>query len=315
MIYFKVITQVLTCISGLIALLLDYKWHDKRRKIFKQSRNGLIILTVLSLIAGVIITVNDEKAKNSEITSLKKTIDTAKSTLADIKANGDTLKYQIKPFLDLAVSKYPNLSLNEALDSLKLKLKTLDSNFFYGNKKISQLNDKAEKLEKKIKIISSLEFRMSVDEITSPTPLTNKETSAGIQSVVGLFDQKNNRYRFVTDFQFGVQQIFSNKNRITFIYKPEDPDQILGKTIDMLSKIKTFVCNFSKLPEIFGKPNNLKTHLISCALYLNGIKINIFQDYKLENGRLYQGQINIPISNQFSKIEATYKEYIDNETK
>lgn len=315
MIYLKIIIQLLTGISGLLALVLDYQWHDKRRKVFKNLRNLLIFLTIVSLIGGVKITINDEKDKNREISTLKETLDTTQNTLTYIKANGDTLKYQIKPFLDLATAKYPNLSKNDALDSLKLKLKTLDSNFFYGNKKIAQLNDKAEKLEKKIKIISSIEFRVTVDEVTSSSPLTDKETSAGIQSVIGLFDQNNIRYRFVTDFQFSVQQILSNKRRVTFIYKPEDPYQILGKTIELLSKMKIFVCNFSTVPEIFGMKTNQKTHLMSCELYLNGVKINIFQDYKLINGKIYQGQINIPINEQFSKIEATYREYIDNEIK
>ena len=84
MIYLKIISQLLPGISGLIALLLDYKWHDKRRKIFKTLRNILIFLTILSLIAGIFITINDEKDKNNEITSLKKALNTTKKTLAYI---------------------------------------------------------------------------------------------------------------------------------------------------------------------------------------------------------------------------------------
>lgn len=110
MIYIKIIAQLLTGISGLIALLLEYKWHDKRKKIFKNLRNWLIFLTITSLIGGVIITINDEKDKADEITYLKNSLDTSQNTLIYIKSNSDTLKSQIKPFLDLATQQYPNLN-------------------------------------------------------------------------------------------------------------------------------------------------------------------------------------------------------------
>lgn len=313
MVYLKIFVQLITGISGLLAILLDYKWHDKRKKIFKTLRNVLIFLTIISLAIGIYITINDDNEKKIEIKSLKENLDTARNTLSYIKANGDTLKNQIKPFLELAKSKYPNLNEDVALDSLKNKIEKLDSNFFLNSIRVSQLDEKAKRLEQKTKIISSLEFRVFVDELTLPLPLSDKETSAGIQSVVALFDNDNLRYRFVTDFQFSIQQIQNDIRRINFIYKPESPDQILGKKIDLLSKMKVFVLNFSQTPEIFGSPNSQKSYLLTFLMYLNGIQITILKDYKLLNGKLYQGQINIPVGGQFSKIEKTYSEYIDQE--
>ena len=313
MFYLKLVTQLVTGIGGLLTILLDYKWHDKRTKLFKRLRGSLIAITIFSLAIGIYITIQDDKDKNDEIKSLTNKLDSANNTLRYIKASGDTLKNQMNPFLELAKSKYPNLSNKVALDSLKNRIKKLDSSYFYNSIKVSQLDEKAKKLEQKSKIISSLEFRMFVDEITPSSSLTDKETSAGIQSVVGLFDVSNTRYRFVTDFQFSVQQIQKNRRRVSFVYKPEEPYQVLGKNIDLLSKVSVFAFDFSKIPEIFGEPTTEKTFLVTCFMYLNGVQISIFDDYSLPKGRLYKGQVDIPVSSQFVNIEKKYSEYIDKE--
>ncbi|SFC86497.1 hypothetical protein SAMN04487987_101375 [Algibacter pectinivorans] len=265
------------------------------------------------LILGIVITVHDEKEKNKEIVGLNESLDSTRNTLVYIKANGDTLISQLKPILDLAKSKYPNLPINEALDSLNLKINTLDSSFFAAKKTITKLNDKTKKLEKKIKIITSFEFRVTIDELTYFTPLSEKETSTGIQSIIGMFDNNNIIYRFATDYQYSVEQVSNNKLRTTFVYKAEDPNQILGKKIDMLSEMKIFGFNYSNMPEIFGEPGIQKSHLLSCVLYLNGVRIKIFKDYELKNGRIYEGMFTIPISYKFSKIESTFEKYIEEE--
>ncbi len=165
-------------------------------------------------------------------------------------------------------------------------------------------------LEQNAKIISSLELRIDADEITSPSKLTEKEMSMGIQSAVALFDSNGTRYRFVTDYQFSIQQISLNKRRVSLIYKPEDPNQILGRSISLLSKINIFAFNYSQTPEIFGIRDDQKTYLIRCNLYLNGIPINIFDNLIFPNGKIYQEQINIGVNEQFSKIEKMYSDNI-----
>ena len=126
MFYLKIIVQLIIGVSALLAVLLDYKWYDKRRTVFKQVRNGLIGLSIISLIAGVIITISDERDKNNEIKILQDNLNTAQNTLSYIKSNGDILNAQIKPFIDLAIRRYPNLSLQEALDSLKFNILNID---------------------------------------------------------------------------------------------------------------------------------------------------------------------------------------------
>lgn len=307
MLFLKILTQFLTGASGLIALLLDYKWHDKRRKIFKTLRNLLVGLSILTLLIGVFLTVADEREKNKEISSLKTNLDSANHTLVEIKSNGDTLRTQIKPILDLAASKFPNLTLNEALRELSSRINNIDKSVILGDQKVSELSTRTQSLEKRISFISTLELRVVIEESTIPTSTTTKETSMGIQSVVALFDQNKKRFRLMTDFQFAEQQLTQTLRKIFFIYKPEDPSQLLGKPIDLLNNMQVFAVNYSNMPEVFDITKSTKNHNVSIWIYLNGVELPILQNYKLRQGELYQGQINITIASKFSNISERYK--------
>jgi hypothetical protein len=119
MLFLKILFQIGTGISSLIAILLDYKWHDKRKIIFKKFRNIAIFLAVALLIIGVFLIVQDESQKNFEITSLNSQLDSVQSRLNSIQKSGDSLNFKITPFLKLATERYPNVSSEQALDSLK----------------------------------------------------------------------------------------------------------------------------------------------------------------------------------------------------
>jgi hypothetical protein len=119
----KILFQIGIGLAGLLALLLDYKWYDKRRLVFKKSRNLLISLSILSVLTSIIVTIYDEREKDEAIKTLTAQLDL-------IKRNGDKLNLQIEPFLKIATDRYPNLSSEKALDSLKEDIKKIESQTF-----------------------------------------------------------------------------------------------------------------------------------------------------------------------------------------
>lgn len=120
MLFVKILFQAGIGLTGLLALLLDHKWHDKRRKIYKKLRNVLIVSSILLLVMGVALIIVDEKEKNKEVATL-----TQQLTL--IRENGDNLNRQIEPFLKIATDRYPNLTSEKALDSLKEDIQNLNT--------------------------------------------------------------------------------------------------------------------------------------------------------------------------------------------
>src|SRR5690242_4569873 len=94
-------------------------------------------------------------------------------------------------------------------------------------------------------LIQSMALRVEIDRTTPPTRTGDPATSVGYQSAVALFTTNENRIRFVTDFQWSVQQAASNTLRMAFNYVPESPDEILGKDISYLQQIGRVGFNYS----------------------------------------------------------------------
>lgn len=127
MLFLKILFQIGVGLTSLLAVLLDYKWHDKRRTVFKRFRNIMIWITGGLLLIGVVIIVQDENQKDAEIKTLNNQLDTLKLKLTNIQTSSDSVNYKITPFLKLATDRYPNLNAADALDSLKRDITNLNS--------------------------------------------------------------------------------------------------------------------------------------------------------------------------------------------
>jgi hypothetical protein len=124
--YLKIIIQFLAGITGLLALYIDHKWHDRRTNRYKVGRDVLFILSGTLILIGIITTKIDDDKNDREKKELNKKVDSAnqrlndlKDTLFIVKENSNNILNQITPFLSLAKSKYPTLSTEQALIKLQ----------------------------------------------------------------------------------------------------------------------------------------------------------------------------------------------------
>ncbi|MCK5100079.1 MAG: hypothetical protein KAR45_18355 [Desulfobacteraceae bacterium] len=170
-------------------------------------------------------------------------------------------------------------------------------------------------LEKRVNVISSLEIRVNLDEITKDKVPSEKSTSAGIQSVVALFTKEKIRHRFVTDFQFSFQQLSPNIRRAMFVYRPEEPTKILGKSIDYLNDIEMFAANFTDFIDPIGFDRHIQEHMISLTVLLNGVEIVTLNNLAITTGNLYSGQLNLDMTKSFQNISESYQEQIEAKSK
>jgi len=166
-------------------------------------------------------------------------------------------------------------------------------------------------LAKRVNVINSLEIYVDLDEITENRELTEKETSAGIQSVVGLFTSDGTRFRFVTDFQFSYQQISQNIRRAMFIYTPEEPTKILGRNIEFLETMGKFAFNYIDFIDPIGFNRNNTNHMISISILLNGTKVVSLENIGITDGKLYTGQLVHNVSDAFENISQKYQKEIE----
>lgn len=178
-------------------------------------------------------------------------------------------------------------------------------------KDLSEKDNKIQELQKRVNVINSLDIIIFLDEITPNKPITKKETSAGIQSAIALFSKDETRFRFVTDFQFSFQQISANIRRATFIYKPEEPTQILGRSIEFLEQMEKFVFNYVNFIDPIGFDRNNQIHKVNIKLLLNGIEVVSLENIPIEQGQLYSGQLVIDVNESFKDTSEIYQRQIN----
>jgi hypothetical protein len=186
----------------------------------------------------------------------------------------------------------------------------LQASRFFIDKRINDIKDgRIHELQNRLSIISSLEIRIYLDEMTVNKPVSEKETSAGIQSVIALFAVDKTRYRFVTDFQFSSEQVTPEVRRAYFVYKPEDPSQILGKKVSLLGQIDKFVFNYSGFIEPLNFDKSNPNHRISLSVLMNGIEIVSIKEKPIPPKLLYSGEATLDVHEQFRNAELVYQKY------
>ena len=163
MIIVKILLQLLISISAFLAIYLDYKWTDKRRKKFKRTRNWLVIIMGVILIVSVGLTIHDDKEQKNERLELNKELSDLKDSLSIIKKIGVDLNTQIEPLIKIAREKYPDLPIEEALKKLELDIDSLE----LKTSTLEEINRKnkieKEKLEELKRTPPNVEFSLEIE--------------------------------------------------------------------------------------------------------------------------------------------------------
>lgn len=99
MLVLKLLLQVLAVAAALITSTMDYVAHDKRTRRFKRLRLALYVVVLVTLAAGIIVTVADERSKRHEIAELKTALGAA--TTAARAATGATTGGDSFPYVNI----------------------------------------------------------------------------------------------------------------------------------------------------------------------------------------------------------------------
>jgi len=174
-----------------------------------------------------------------------------------------------------------------------------------------QETKKSSELERKANIISSLEMRVWLGEITEKRPISELQTSPGIQNAVALFTKDKTRFRFVTDFQFSYQQATPTLRRAFFTYKPEEPVAILGRNIKFLENMDKFAFNYSDFLKPIGFKSPNKGNVISISVLLNGVEVVSLNNVPIKAGSLLSGQLVLDVSPAFKDIATKYSRQLE----
>ena len=144
MLILRILLQLLAVGLALVIALLDYVWHDKRRTRFKRGRVALVCLSLFFLVASLVNTVLEERARQAEasvlagrLISLQATADSAARSASEqarglsislekLQQQNDGLSQRLAPFLAVARTRYPSRPESAALTALSNDLALID---------------------------------------------------------------------------------------------------------------------------------------------------------------------------------------------
>ena len=145
MLAIRIVLQILAVALALVVALLDYQWHDKRTKRFRLARRGLLVLSVLFLIAAVAQTILEDRERRRETSDLQARLSRLQASadnsdsaaalrsrevaaaLVRLQEQNGLLAGRLAPFLALAQARYPSQSEASALAAFATDIQNLQS--------------------------------------------------------------------------------------------------------------------------------------------------------------------------------------------
>ena len=160
------------------------------------------------------------------------------------------------------------------------------------------------------RVINAMTVRMSIETATLPATPGEPETSAGLQSIIGLFTKDKTRIRFATDYTFQEHQVTETRRRLTFTYTPEKAEEILGKSIEYLASIDGLAVNYAEILRMTKFDTTLAPSAITATIAINGITLATI-NRGAPAGRLSQGQAEFKVTDAFTQIPVNYNKAVE----
>ena len=154
-------------------------------------------------------------------------------------------------------------------------------------------------------LIRSIEVRMSVETGTSPTTPQDPGVDAGLRSFIALFTRDKMRIRFASNWELTDHQFSATRRRLSFVYVPENPAEILGREIAFLGTIDVLALNYSEIMKTVHFSTGSNTQ-ITALITVNGIPIAELW-VGVEPGLLDAGQVNWSVTEAFAQIPRRYE--------
>jgi hypothetical protein len=156
------------------------------------------------------------------------------------------------------------------------------------------------------RIIQSVSLRAFIETDTAPTAISEPQTDVGLQSVIALFTDNKTRIRFNSDWNVVDHQVGVTRRRLSLVYAPETPNEILGKDISYLASITLLAVNYEEIFNIEHFDTSADHTRLHVDVVVNGISVAGIDIGVQPSGILNHGQANTSVAEQFGNIPAVY---------
>jgi hypothetical protein len=156
------------------------------------------------------------------------------------------------------------------------------------------------------RLINSIVLQVSIETLTIASTVTDVRVDLGLGSALALFTADRNRFRFVTDFMIRDQQLTPTRRRLSFVYSPETPTELLGKPIELLASVNALAVNYADIFATKHFDTTVGDTKLTCSVTVNGIAVATISAGVQPPGALGAGQTNFAVAEAFLKIPEFY---------
>ncbi len=136
MILLELFVLVIVFGIGVVQIILDHVWSDKRTKLHKRIKILLLILMLVLLIGSASLRIVEDSSSqqlmekvsslqiknDSLMASVREKDKTAHKDMIALQGKITDLESKLEPFIEIAISKYPNLGVDIALNQLSREI-------------------------------------------------------------------------------------------------------------------------------------------------------------------------------------------------
>lgn len=127
------------------------------------------------------------------------------------------------------------------------------------------------------RIIHSMELHVRLEIETAKAAVSDEARDFGLTSVVAIFARDGKRVRFESDATIRDQQISANVRRLSFVYRPENPSDVLGKPVESLAGMEAFAVDYSEILTLKQVRVEEAASRLLCKVLVNGVAVGQLQ--------------------------------------
>jgi len=157
------------------------------------------------------------------------------------------------------------------------------------------------------RIIHTMELRVSLEIETLKAAVSDETRDVGLTSIVALFTKDGSRIRFESDATIRDQQVSPDVRRLSFVYRPENPSDMLGKPVASLASLEAFAVDYSEILNMKQIRVEEAASRLFCIVLVNGVAVGQLRA-ALSNGTIAKRGLSWTVEKVFAEMPTVYAE-------
>lgn len=119
-------------------------------------------------------------------------------------------------------------------------------------------------------VVRSLELRITIEAAQPDGPASTGAAADGAPNVVTLVMADRTQLRFVNDAGFSDERVGADRRRLSFVYRPESPEGLLGRDVAVLGAVEVMAVDYREVFRRVGFALDEEPTTLTLTVVVNG---------------------------------------------